>query len=156
MWATVFVFQNNHDPPRFRREHHLSRAASNVRRHEAGGGGHGPLHHRPLLEPQEPHCSPGPHLPGHTPQPLPSQVLSSADQRVSCFLSSLSVTLSVSMEMALLFRPPGTVSEDSSLSGGGPSCHQCWPRPGCVCTRDVWLYCQLCHELNTRLYFKGF
>lgn len=77
-----FVFQNNHEP-RVRREHHLSRAASHVRRHEAGGGGHGALHHRPLPEPQEPHCTPGPHLPGHAPEPLPPQVLSSADQRVS-------------------------------------------------------------------------
>ncbi len=100
--AHCFAFQNNHEHPRVRRAHHLSGAASNVRRHEAGGGGHGALHHRPLLEPQEPHRAPGPHLPGHGPQSLPPQVLSSADQRVSSVLSPVSVTVGNTMEVALL------------------------------------------------------
>lgn len=107
----VFLFlQNNHEHPRVRCVHHLSGAASYVWWHEAGSGGNSALRHRPLLEPQEPHRPTGPHLPGHTPPPVPSQVLSSADQRVS-----------VSVTRTLPWKCWPAAVEGRCLSGVGPS-----------------------------------
>lgn len=80
---TVFIFQCNHERPRARCVHCLSGAASDVWWHEAGRGGNGALHHSPLLKPQEPHSPTWSHLPGHATKSIPSQILSSVDQRVS-------------------------------------------------------------------------
>lgn len=70
--------------PRRRGHGHLRPgAAGHVRRREAGGGGHRPLRHCPLSEPEQHHGAAGGRPPGHGAQPIPLQVLPVADQRVS-------------------------------------------------------------------------
>lgn len=81
--GTFFIFQGNHEHPQVRCVHRLSGAAGDVWWHEAGRGGNGALHRSPLLKPQEPYSTTGSHLPGHGAQSVSSQVLSSANQRVS-------------------------------------------------------------------------
>lgn len=93
------VFQSNHEQPRLGCVHHLPGDASNVRWHEAGSGGDGALRHRPLLEPQEPHGAAGPHLPGHGTQPLPAQVLPSADQRVRAQCCACRTDITVELQL---------------------------------------------------------
>lgn len=101
---TFLNFQSNHEHPRARRVHHLSGAASDVWWHEAGRGGYGALHHSPLLKPQEPHSPTWSHLPGHAAESVPSQVLSSADQRVS---SPFHVCVTLALPWGCLFAEGG-------------------------------------------------
>lgn len=46
--------------------------AGYVRWDEAGGCRHRAVRHRPVPESEKPDCGPGPHVPGHSAQPLPA------------------------------------------------------------------------------------